>query len=145
MKFRLHKWRVSHVSRPGAKPKEILSCKKVGAFGSTKLNRKRDVEGSEWKDAQGRVVATEKLEVGPDGGVVPTVELSPDLDQTWRELVLTLWSTRLWIAFGVEKTAAMGNGRYGGMRFAKYSGSAAVGGGGALVGMAVLGFGSGGS
>ncbi|KAF2677405.1 hypothetical protein K458DRAFT_423896 [Lentithecium fluviatile CBS 122367] len=144
LKFRLHKWRVVHVPRPGAKGREILACKKVGAFGSTKLNRKRELDASQWKDSQGRVFATEALKVDRDGGIVPTVELSPDLDQTWRELMLTLWATRLWVAFGVERTAMEG-GRYGGVRFAKFAGSAAVGGGGALLGLGVLGFGAGGS
>lgn len=117
MKFRLHKWRVTHIPRPGAKGQEILSCKKVGAFGSTKLNRRRDLEGSEWKDNRGKVLAKEKLQNAEDGSVVPTVELSQDLDQTWRELLLTLWTTRLWIAFGDEKTAIIGG------RFPKPSGS----------------------
>jgi hypothetical protein len=103
LKFKLYKWRVTHVPRPGAKGREILSCKRVGALGSTKLSRKREVDASQWKDSQGRIVATETLKTGEDGGLVPTVELSPDLDQTWRELLLTLWATRLWVVFGVER------------------------------------------
>ncbi|KAF2251666.1 hypothetical protein BU26DRAFT_402252, partial [Trematosphaeria pertusa] len=103
MKHVLHKWRVAHVPRPGAKSREILSCKKKvgGAFsGKTKGNRKSEIEAREWKDSGGRVVATERLRIGDDGAVVPTVELSPELDQTWRELLISLWATRLWVAFG---------------------------------------------
>ncbi|PSN72153.1 hypothetical protein BS50DRAFT_569695 [Corynespora cassiicola Philippines] len=140
MKFGMSKWHIRHVPRPGAKPVEILTCKKVGAFGSVKLDRKKEVESSQWKDSKGRVVATEVLKDVEDGqgSVVPTLELSKDLDQTWRELLLSLWASRLWIAFGQEKTAAMG-GRYGRVKFAKYSSSATTAGGAALVGLTVVG------
>lgn len=104
LKFRLRKWRVVHVPRPGAKGTQILTCKKVGAHGSAKLRRRREMEASRWKDAQGRVVATETLGFDEAGNVVPTVELGPELDQTWRELLLMMWVTRLWAAFGVERT-----------------------------------------
>lgn len=112
MKYRSARgrWEVRHVGRSGsgAKGVEVLTSKRVGVgrFGGTKLNRKREMEVSEWKDAQGKVVATEVLKVEEgDGAVVPTIELSKELDQTWREVVLSLWAARLWVAFGVEKTA----------------------------------------
>ncbi|KAF2114106.1 hypothetical protein BDV96DRAFT_462434, partial [Lophiotrema nucula] len=99
MKWRLGKWHVSQVARYGAKGKEILSLK-VGGWGSAKLARRKEEGRSEWKDAGGRVLATEKLQSLEDGSVLPVVELGEGLDQTWRELLITLWATRLWIAFG---------------------------------------------
>lgn len=133
LKFRLRKWRVTHVPRPGAKGREILTCKPVGALGSTKLHRKREGEASSWKDAQGRVVATEMLKCDEAGNVVPTVELNPDLDQTWRELLIMMWATRLWVAFGVEKTAEEWSWR--GAMLAKQSGEEVPGTHGAMKAM----------
>lgn len=129
LKFKLGKWRVVHVPRSGMKGKEILSMKKVGGFGlRTTLNRKHEAEASEWKDAQGRVMATEVLKKLDDGGVVPVIELCKDLDQTMRELLLTVWAARLWVAFGKEKTHALG-GRLSNGGWVKLSGAAVLGAG----------------
>jgi hypothetical protein len=125
------RWEVRHVPKAGsgAKGTEILTSKRDGSrFGSTKLNRKTELEESQWKDATGTVVATEKLEEEEGGTLVPTLELSKDLGQQSRELVLSLWAARLWVAFGVEKTAKMG-GRYGDTRsLATFTGAALMGG-----------------
>jgi hypothetical protein len=32
--------------------------------------------------------------------MLPTIELSRDLNQVWRELMLALWVSRLWAGFG---------------------------------------------
>jgi hypothetical protein len=103
-----NKWRVTHIPRPGMKGKEILTCKKGGALGSSRINWKKEAEASQWKDERGRVVATEMLKEGEGGQWVPTVELSEDLDQTWREMVIMMWATRLWVAFGTERSALEG-------------------------------------
>jgi hypothetical protein len=138
------RWEVRHVSKAGsgAKGTEILTSKRVGSrFGSTKLNRKRELEESEWKDAIGKVVATEKLDEDEGGAVVPTLELSKELGQQSRELVLSLWAARLWVAFGVEKTAKMG-GQYGDTRLARHGGPMATFTGAGIRGAAVTGSGS---
>lgn len=67
--------------------------------------------GSEWRDGAGRVLATDYLRAGAleeGGGVVPVIELSRELDQTWREAVLSVWVARLWWAFSREKSAVFG-------------------------------------
>ncbi|ORY12948.1 hypothetical protein BCR34DRAFT_481892 [Clohesyomyces aquaticus] len=118
LKFSGRKWHVLHIARSGTggrdkdreKGSEILSMK-VGGFGSGLLRKKRQEEGSQWKDAQGKVLATEVLRVGDDGGVLPVVELVEGLDQSWRELLVTVWAARLWVATGEEKTLALG-GRF---------------------------------
>ncbi|KAF2792966.1 hypothetical protein K505DRAFT_245462, partial [Melanomma pulvis-pyrius CBS 109.77] len=120
------RWEVRHVARSGsgARGVEVLTRKCVGGggrFGGKGLDRRRERGVSEWKDAQGRVVATEVVKGGEgegEGVLVPTIELSGELDQTWREVVLCLWAARLWVAFGVEKTAMMG-GRYGDTRLVR--------------------------
>ncbi|KAF2014637.1 hypothetical protein BU24DRAFT_423544 [Aaosphaeria arxii CBS 175.79] len=127
LKYSMNKWRVKHVPRIGAKPKEILASKRVGfsPFSSGRLDRKKEEESSEWKDAQGRVLATEVLRKLGDGGVVPSIELIPDLDQTWREVVLTVWAARLWVAFGKERTHVYGSRLEGGS-FASMPGSSPI-------------------
>lgn len=139
LKFGLKTWHVKHYPTPTSKSREILTSKRVGSFGRTTLNRKREEEASEWKDGKGRVVATEllrKIEGDVGGGVVPVIELSKDLDQTWRELVLSLWAARLWVAFGKEKSHLLG-GRVNG-QWVKLSGAAVLGAGAGLLGGAVV-------
>ncbi|KAF2867365.1 hypothetical protein BDV95DRAFT_502717 [Massariosphaeria phaeospora] len=109
LKFGMSKWHVRHVPTPGAKAQEIITCKKTGALFGVKVDRRKgEVEGFEWKDMQGKVLATEALRVVEEGQVIPTVELSRDLNQKWRELLISLWATRLWVAYGAKKTAAAG-------------------------------------
>jgi len=103
-----NKWRVTHVARPGLKGTEILTCKKGGALGSSRMNWSKEVQETLWKDERGRVVATEMLKEGEGGEWVPTVDLSRELDQTWREMVVMVWATRLWVAFGMERTVLEG-------------------------------------
>ena len=103
----------------GAKGVRVLTRKNVSWFGGVRLDRKNEVEASEWKNEAGRVVATEVLRVVEGDAVVPTLELSAELDAVWREVVLSLWATRLWVAFGVEKTAMLG-GRLANARLAKH-------------------------
>lgn len=97
-----NKWRVTHVPRSGAKGTEILTCKKGGALGSSRINWKKEVEPSQWNDMRGDLVATEMLKAGAGGEWVPTIELCADLDQTWREMMIMMWATRLWVALGME-------------------------------------------
>jgi hypothetical protein len=63
------------------------------------LQRSNEMEPSEWKDADGHVLATEVLRL-KEGKMLPTIELSRDLNQIWRELMLALWVSRLWAGFG---------------------------------------------
>ncbi|KAF2264205.1 hypothetical protein CC78DRAFT_250026 [Lojkania enalia] len=113
LKFRLRRWHVFHTSRAGAEGKEIMSLK-VGTWGTHKFARKKDELSQEWRDASGKVMATEMLKIMPeDKGVVPVLELSENLDQTWRELLISLWAGKLWVEFGGEKTTAMGDGLSG--------------------------------
>lgn len=57
----------------------------------------------EWKDAKsGQVIAVESTRLFKDGAegreeMVPCIEVGEELDQTWRELVLSLWAARIWI------------------------------------------------
>ncbi|KAJ4290508.1 hypothetical protein N0V90_010725 [Kalmusia sp. IMI 367209] len=133
-KFHIGKWRAVHVPRSGGKRREILKCKKLGASGGARLSRSKDMDRCEWIDTEGKVVAMERFEGRKDGTVVPKIELAGHPDQTWRELMLALWATKLWVAFGLEKTAATG----GKMRLA--SGNTA---GGPIFSPVGLGFGSG--
>ncbi|KAF2469322.1 uncharacterized protein BDR25DRAFT_315344 [Lindgomyces ingoldianus] len=112
LRFSMWKWRVIHIPRPNTKGREILSMK-VGSFSSSRLHRKKEEHGSDWRDLQGKVVATEILKVMDDAGVLPVIELEKDLDQKWRELLLTVWTARLWVAFGEDKTLAQ-DGRFRG-------------------------------
>jgi hypothetical protein len=100
-------WHIRHIPGPNSVPREILTCKKVsasgGLFGKGK-SKAPVVMGNltdpfEWKDMNGRLLATEGLQVMPDGGIVPTVHLSEDLDTMWRELMISFWVARLWATF----------------------------------------------
>ncbi|KAF2650466.1 hypothetical protein K491DRAFT_566563, partial [Lophiostoma macrostomum CBS 122681] len=113
-------WRV--VQRVGGGEREIMRMsmrsrsKRGHMLGRTRhLRRRRKTdgeggegedegeEGSQWKDSAGRVLATEHMQARSQqdgGGVVPVIELSKELDQTWREAVLSVWVARLWWAFG---------------------------------------------
>ncbi|KAH6643701.1 hypothetical protein C7974DRAFT_429732 [Boeremia exigua] len=100
-------WHIREVGGPQSAAKEILTCKKVnnggGLFGKGKSKNgavERDglTEPFEWRDAGGRLLATEGLQLLP-GGVVPTVRLSEHLDSMWRELMISAWVARLWATF----------------------------------------------
>ena len=99
VRFGLRRWHIGHVPTPGSRPIEIMTCGKPGGFAKAIKQRKNEMEPSEWKDSEGHVIATEVLKMGY-GGKMPTIELRSDLDQTCRELILALWVTRLWAAFG---------------------------------------------
>lgn len=107
MTFGWKTWHIRHIPGPNSAPKEILTCKKIGAgsglFGKGKSKNgvvERDglTEPFEWRDTNGRLLATEGLQLLP-GGVVPTVRLSEDLDSMWRELMISFWVARLWATF----------------------------------------------
>jgi hypothetical protein len=106
LRFGLRRWHVKHMPTQGARANEIMTCGKRGGFSRKVKQRKNEMEPSEWKDSEGTVVATEVLRMG-DGGKMPTIELREDLDQVCRELILALWVSRLWAAFGA------GSGMYG--------------------------------
>jgi hypothetical protein len=144
LKFRITGWKVrqklsSHGAGGNDKGREIMTSKRLSTLGRTTLNRRREEEtSSQWKDPQNknRILATEYLKPLPadhGGGVVPVIELSEELDQTWREAVLSVWVARLWWAFGKEKSAVLG-GRLDG-RWVKLSGAAVLGGGWTGVGV----------
>lgn len=100
-------WHIRHIAGPNSVPSEILTCKKVnaggGLFGKGKsksgvVERDGLTEPFEWRDTNGRLLATEGLQLLP-AGVVPTVRLSQDLDSMWRELMISFWAARLWATF----------------------------------------------
>ncbi|USP79583.1 hypothetical protein yc1106_06857 [Curvularia clavata] len=102
LRFGLRRWHIAHIPTQGSRPIEIMTCGKPGGFTKAIKQRKNEMEPSEWKDSEGNVVATEVLKMGY-GGKMPTIELRSDLDQTCRELILALWVTRLWAAFGAGR------------------------------------------
>jgi hypothetical protein len=106
LRFGLRRWHVKHMPVPGGKANEIMTCGKRGGFGRKVRERRNEMEPSEWKDSEGTVVATEVLQIA-NGGKMPTITLREDLDQVCRELILALWVSRLWAAFGA------GSGLYG--------------------------------
>jgi hypothetical protein len=99
LRFGVRRWHVSLVMQQGIAPKAMLTCEKTGSLRKKLLERRNEMEPSEWKDAQGHVLATEVLKL-EDGKMLPTIELSKDLNQVWRELMLALWVSRLWAGFG---------------------------------------------
>ena len=99
LRFGFRRWHVRQVMEQGVAAKAMLTCEKVGALKKKILERRNEMEPSEWKDTEGRVLATEVLRL-EGGKMLPTIELSKDLDEMWRELMLTLWVSRLWAGFG---------------------------------------------
>lgn len=100
-------WHIKHIAGPNSVPREMLTCKKVsaggGLFGKGKSTngvvvKEGLTEPFEWKDTNGRLLATEGLQL-LEGGIVPTVHLSEDLDSMWRELMVSFWVARLWATF----------------------------------------------
>jgi hypothetical protein len=99
LRFGFRHWHVRQVMQQGITPQAMLTCGKVGALKKRILERRNEMEPSVWKDTQGRVLATEVLKL-EDGKMLPTIELSKELDQMWRELMLALWVSRMWAGFG---------------------------------------------
>jgi hypothetical protein len=99
LRFGFRNWHISQVMQQGVVPRAMLTCGKVGALKKRILERRNEMEPSVWKDTEGRVLATEVLKL-EGGKMLPTIELSKELDQTWRELMLALWVSRLWAGFG---------------------------------------------
>jgi hypothetical protein len=99
LRFGFRHWHVRQVMEQGITPQAFLTCGKVGALKKRILERRNEMEPSVWKDAQGRVLATEVLKL-EGGKMLPTIELSKELNQMWRELMLALWVSRLWAGFG---------------------------------------------
>jgi hypothetical protein len=99
LRFGFRHWHVRQVMQQGITPQALLTCGKVGALKKRILERRNEMEPSVWKDTQGRVIATEVLKL-EDGKMMPTIELSKELNQMWRELMLALWVSRLWAGFG---------------------------------------------
>jgi hypothetical protein len=99
LRFGFRNWHISQVMQQGVVPRAMLTCGKVGALKKRILERRNEMEPSVWKDTDGRVLATEVLKL-EGGKMLPTIELSKELDQTWRELMLALWVSRLWAGFG---------------------------------------------
>ncbi|CAA9966122.1 hypothetical protein PTMSG1_09481 [Pyrenophora teres f. maculata] len=101
MSFGIRRWHVAHIPIPNRRPIALMTCGKRGGLKQTIKQRKNEMEPSVWKDTDGNVIATEVMKMC-HGGKMPTIELRPDLDQTCRELILALWVSRLWIAFGCK-------------------------------------------
>jgi hypothetical protein len=99
LRFGFRHWHVRQVREQGITPQAFLTCGKVGALKKRILERRNEMEPSVWKDDQGRILATEVLKL-EDGKMLPTIELSKELNQMWRELMLALWVSRLWAGFG---------------------------------------------
>ncbi|OAL52497.1 hypothetical protein IQ07DRAFT_482696, partial [Pyrenochaeta sp. DS3sAY3a] len=98
LRFGLKRWHVRHMMA-GARVGDLMTCGKPGGLGRALKERRNEMQPSEWKDSEGAVIAVEVLKMA-EGGKMPTIELREHLDQTTRELVLALWVTRLWAAFG---------------------------------------------
>ena len=106
LRFGFRTWHVAQLSERETRPREMLTCRKVGGGFAVRGIKQRVVKGGfeepfEWKDMQGKVLATEGLRRLEDGGIVPAIELVSGLDQVWRELMITLWVARLWASFRV--------------------------------------------
>jgi len=99
LRLGLRRWHVCHMPAEGARPVQLMTCGKRGGFGRVIRERRNEMEPSDWKDAAGSILATEVLQMQA-GGKMPTIELRAGVDQTCRELLLALWVTRLWAAFG---------------------------------------------
>ncbi|EDU49575.1 hypothetical protein PtrSN002B_009903 [Pyrenophora tritici-repentis] len=99
MSFGIRHWHVAHIPIHNRRPIALMTCGKNGSLKQTIKQRKNEMEPSLWKDTDGNVIATEVMKMC-HGGKMPTIELRPGLDQTCRELILALWVSRLWIAFG---------------------------------------------
>lgn len=99
MRFGFRHWHIRQVMQQGVTPQDMLTCGKEGALKKRILQRKNELEPSVWKDTKGVVLATEVLRL-EDGRMLPTIELTKDLTQMWRELLLALWVSRLWAGFG---------------------------------------------
>lgn len=99
LRFGVRRWHVSLVMLQGVAPKAMLTCGKTGGLRRRWTQRHNEMEPSEWKDEEGHVLATEVLKL-EEGKMLPTIELSPDLNAVWRELMLALWVSRLWAGFG---------------------------------------------
>jgi hypothetical protein len=99
LRFGLRRWHVKHIPVQGAPPNEIMTCGKRGGWSKMVKQRRNEMEPSEWKDADGTVMATEVLRMG-HGGKMPQIEMKEGLDSVCRELILALWCARLWAAFG---------------------------------------------
>ncbi|KAH7090170.1 hypothetical protein FB567DRAFT_519251 [Paraphoma chrysanthemicola] len=99
LRFGFKRWHVRQMMPQGVVPAPMLTCGKTGGLKNKIIERRNETEPSEWKDTQGRVLATEVLRL-EEGKMLPTIELSKELDQTWRELLLALWVSRLWAGFG---------------------------------------------
>lgn len=107
LRLGLRHWHVHHMPAQGARPVHLMTCGKRGGFRHVIRERRNEMEPSDWKDSAGSILATEVLQMQDGGGKMPTIELRAGIDQTCRELLLALWVSRLWAAFGA------GNG-YGG-------------------------------
>jgi hypothetical protein len=99
LRFGFRRWHVRQVMQQGVPPQPLLTCGKAGGLKKSVLERRNEMEPSEWKDPQGRVLATEVLRL-EGGKMLPTIELRQDLSELWRELLITLWVSRLWAGFG---------------------------------------------
>ena len=99
LRFGFRHWHIRQVMQQGVTPQALLTCGKIGGLKKRILERRNEREPSEWKDVQGKVLATEVLRL-EGGKMLPTIELSKDLNEMWRELLLTLWVSRLWAGFG---------------------------------------------
>jgi len=99
LRFGFSRWHIRQVMQQGVTPQPLLTCGKIGGLKKRIVQRHNEMESSEWKDTEGRVLATDVLKL-EGGKMLPTIELSKDLNETWRELMLTLWVARLWAGFG---------------------------------------------
>lgn len=105
LRFGFRRWHIRQVMQQGVTPQAFLACGKVGSLKKMITERRNELEPSVWKDTQGHVLATEVLKL-ESGKMLPTIELSKDLDKMWRELMLALWVSRLWAGFGAGSVAS---------------------------------------
>jgi hypothetical protein len=99
LRFGFRSWHIRQVMEQGVTPQALLTCGKAGSLTKRISERKNELVPSVWKDTQGRILATEVLKL-EGGKMLPTIELSKELSQMWRELMLALWVSRLWAGFG---------------------------------------------
>ncbi|KAF2201167.1 hypothetical protein GQ43DRAFT_440855 [Delitschia confertaspora ATCC 74209] len=90
-------------SAPNTPSRSVLRAGAVGLGARKVLKKRGGGETSEWKDAQGKVVAKEILRDAKDGGIVPVLEVEGGVDSMWREAIVACWVARLWNAYAAEK------------------------------------------
>ncbi|KAF1951325.1 hypothetical protein CC80DRAFT_454316, partial [Byssothecium circinans] len=105
LKWRRGKWRVLQVLERGGKGVEIVSFKPSPSPSPSSLSSSSKTQPEPpppytYYSAAKDVLASESFHVRGDGSVVPKLEVRQGLEGQWREMLITVWVTRLWVACG---------------------------------------------